>query len=320
MNEKKPGGRLILLIPALLILLAIVFIVVRLVIWDRSGNVELEEIEAGTYDYESLDIVFSVDADVLKEHGDDGTNDIVLIGNSYAVFSPSGPTIADMIAGMPDTKLTTLCYYYGQIADAANAYNNDDVSVWQAANLFEIVKALCTKDYSLQKRALDEEKVVTGEFYDALISTDLDKIDEVIIMYDSIDYRNSSVLYNPADKYDTSTYEGALRAAITRLQSDYPHLKIIVASPYLHGIIDDNGTDFTLATMKNYGNGNLSEYVMREYNIAMECCVSYADNFFGLITEKNVLDNCDKNTVYGLNENGIKLIGGHMTDFISRKY
>jgi len=318
MDEKKSGAKLILLIPALLILLAIVFIVIRLVIWDRSGNVELEEIEAGTYDYESLDIVFSVDADVLKEHGDDGTNDIVLIGNSYAVFSPSGPTIADMIAGMPDTNLTTLCYYYGQIADAANAYSNDDVSVWQAANLFEIVKALCTKDYSLQKRALDEEKVVTGDFYDALISTDLDKIDEVIIMYDSIDYRNSSVLYNPMDKYDTSTYEGALRAAITRLQSDYPHLKIVVASPYLHGIID--GSDFTLATMKNYGNGNLSEYVMREYNIAMECCVSYADNFFGLITEDNVLDNCDVSTVYNLNENGIKLIGNHMTDFLSRKY
>ena len=77
MSEKKPGGRLLLLIPALLILLAIVFIVVKLVIWDRSGNVELEEVEAGTYDYESLDIVFSVDAEVLTEHGDDGINDIV---------------------------------------------------------------------------------------------------------------------------------------------------------------------------------------------------------------------------------------------------
>ena len=320
MSEKKPGGRLLLLIPALLILLAIVFIVVKLVIWDRSGNVELEEVEAGTYDYESLDIVFSVDAEVLKEHGDDGINDIVLIGNSYAVSSPSGPTIADMIAGMPDTKLTTLCYYYGQITDTANAYGNNDVSVWQAANLFEIVKALCTKDYSLQKKALDQETVISEKLYDDLTSTDLDKIDEVIIMYDSIDYRTSAVLYNPTDKYDTSTYEGALRASITRLQSDYPHLKIIVASPYLHGIIDDNGADFTLATMKNYGNGNLSEYVMREYNIAMECCVSYVDNFFGLITEDNVLDNCDISTVYGLNENGVKLIGSHMTDFISRKY
>ncbi|MCR5116601.1 MAG: hypothetical protein K6A97_03740 [Lachnospiraceae bacterium] len=318
MNDTKKSSWKPQAIAGALILIVIAVIVVKLIIWDKSGNVELEEVEAGAFDYESLDIVFNVDQAILDSHPSDDVNDILLIGNESAASAPAGSSIVDMISGIDNTRVTSLTYYYSQVADATNAFGNSEVSFWQSANLYDLVKALCTNDYSLQKTALDNGEVVDQAFYDKLVSTDLDKIDTLIIFYDSIDYRKASVLYDPNDKYNTSTYEGALRAAITSIQSAAPHIKIIVASPYLHGVVNDDG--FEPATMINYGNGNLSEYVMREYNIAMECCVSYCDNFFGLITEDTMTKYCNDGTVYLLNGDGVKLIGNHMVEFIQRQY
>ena len=318
MNEKRKSSWKPQAIAGALILLIIVIMVVKLIIWDRSGNIELEEVEAGTFDYESLDIVFNVDQAILDDHGTDDVNDILILGNASAVMAPGGESIIDMISKIDNTRVTSFCYYYSQVADATNAFGNNDVSFWQCANLYDIVKALCSKDYTLQKTALDNGEVIDEEFYNKLISTDLDKIDTLIIFYDSIDYRQASVLYDPNDKYNTATYEGALRASITSIQSSAPHIKIIVASPFLHGVVDNE--DYVPATMINYGNGNLSEYVMREYNIAMECCVSYCDNFFGLVTEQNMLDYCDTGTIFYLTDKGTKLIGDHMVTFIQRKY
>lgn len=318
MNDTKKNSWKPQAIAGALILIVIAVIVVKLIIWDKSGNVELEEVEAGAFDYESLDIVFNVDKDILDAHPSDDVNDILLLGNESAASAPGGRSIVDMISEIDNTRVTSLTYYYSQVADATNAFGNSDVSFWQSANLYDLVKALCTNDYSLQKTALDNGEVIDQAFYDKLVSTDLDKIDTLIIFYDSIDYRKASVLYDPNDKYNTSTYEGALRAAITSIQSAAPHIKIIVASPYLHGVVNNDG--FEPATMINYGNGNLSEYVMREYNIAMECCVSYCDNFFGLITEDTMTKYCNDGTVYLLNADGVKLIGSHMVEFIQRQY
>ena len=82
MNEKSKSSWKPQAIAGALILVIIVVIVVKLVIWDRSGNIELEDVEAGTFDYESLDIVFNVDQSILDAHSSDDVNDILILGNA----------------------------------------------------------------------------------------------------------------------------------------------------------------------------------------------------------------------------------------------
>lgn len=315
MEKKKKSGWSLQLILFLLILAIIIFCAAKLIAWNNSGDIVLDYVEDGAYDYESLDIVFNVDPDILEEREDDGVNTILCIGNDFATRSPEGTSIAGMISGMENTELITLTAYSSLVADKVNAYNGLNKSYWQAANLYEIVYALCTGDYSLQKEALDKETNISPEFYDTLSAIDMDKIDSVFILYDSVDYRQRSILYDPDDKYNTSTYEGALRASITAIQTAYPHIRVIVGSPYLHGVVGDDTVD--AATLVNYGNGNLSEYVMRQYNIAMECCVSYEDNFFGLITEETMNYYCN---VYDLSGEGVEMIGNHIVEFLLKKY
>lgn len=315
-EKEKNGNWKLHILTALLMVGIIVFIIVKLQIWDKSGdNVVMEEVEAGTYDFESLDVVFNVDPEILESHGTDDVNTVLCLGNTLLIQEPDGISIADMIDNLDNTEVINLGCYHSQITDALNAYGTNEVTYWQANYLYDVVYALVNKDYSLQKESLDNGGYVEEAFYNLLTTVDLDEVDTVLIIYNSDDYRFASVLYDPEDKYNTSTFEGALRASITTLQEAYPHLRIVVGSPYLHGVIAEDNV--APATMINFGNGNLSEYVMREYNIAMECCVSFIDNYFGLINEENMNYYCNVDVISG---EGVELIGNHICEFLERKY
>ncbi|MCQ2519007.1 MAG: hypothetical protein MJ107_00605 [Lachnospiraceae bacterium] len=312
-EKKKISLNMIL---ALVIAGIVIFCGIKLYLWNNSGkDVVMEDVEDGAYDYESLDVVFTVDKEILENHGFDNINTILCIGNEVLTAKPEGTSLADIISTVPDSEMIVLSAYGTKVADAANCYNTNDVSVWQSGNLYDIIKALCYKDYSLQERALAEDAIISKDYYNTLISIDMDKIDTLFIMYDSVDYMKGSALYNPDDKFDTSYYEGAYRAAITTVQQMYPHIKIVIGSPYLHAtIVGDNVMPVTVI---DNGVCNLSEYVMRQYNIAMETCVSYDDNFFGLITEETMNYYCN---VDALNLTGIELIGNHIKEFLERDY
>lgn len=317
MEDKKQGGWKIHLIIALIILLIIGFGAYKLIVWNASDT-ELEEVEDGSFDYESLDVVFNVDKEILEEHGQDGINNILCIGDDLLIKNDyvGGDSILDIMRKeIENSEITALSLVGTLIADAQNSFLTNEVTPWQAGNLYDVVYALCNNNFELQKKALDREAIIDQKYYDTLTSVDMDKVDTVFIIYSSVDYVKSSTLYNPDNDYDTSTYEGALRAAITTLKSTYPHIRIVLGSPFLHGVIGYETVDS--ATTVNYGNGNLSEYIMRSYNIAMECCISYEDNFFGLINEETINYYCNVDT---LNNEGIRLIANHIVEYFEKKY
>lgn len=317
MKEKKPLGWNLHLLIALVILGIILFCAYRLIIWNASDT-ELEEVEAGSFDYESLDVVFTVDKEVLEEHGTDDINNILCIGDDLLIKNDyvGGDSILDIMRREIDnSEITALSLVGTKIADKQNSFLTNDVTYWQAGNLYEVVYALCNGNYDLQKQALDKGEVIDKAYYDTLTSVDMNEIDTVYIIYSSADYVQSSNLYDPNDDYNTATYEGALRASINTIKSAYPHIRIILGSPFLHGVI--SGETVVSATTVNYGNGNLSEYVMRSYNIAMECCISYEDNYFGLINEETINDYCNVDV---LNNDGIRFIANHIVEYFERKY
>ncbi len=329
-DDKKPEskgslkvfGRLkhkfnIHLIMILLMVAVVAFIIIKLVIWDHSGrNVVMEEVEEGAYDYENLDVVFYVDQDILEQHGSDDINTILCIGNEFLTQKPYlVPSIGERISEVPDVETILLAAPGTRVTDSQNAYNNNNITYWQAGNLYDIVYALCNHDFSLQKKLSDTGNTITKEYYNTLTSVDMDKVDTLLIMYNSVDYREVATLYNPDDPLDTASYEGALRASITAIQDSYPHIRIIIASPYMHSVIVGNNVE--PATLVNNGICNLSEYVNRLYNVSMEYCVSYIDNFYGVITENNMNDYANVDTLY---VPGIKLISKHINEYLQRKY
>ena len=80
-----------------------------------------------------------------------------------------------------------------------------------------------------------------------LSKTNFSSVDTIIIMYGTNDWAMDVKIDNANDRYDQSTYLGALRYGINKLQKAYPHLEILVAQPIL----------WTMGAMnsENYNNG-----------------------------------------------------------------
>lgn len=314
MEEKKKGSWMIQLIVFGIILAVAAVVIFRLIKWNNS-TVELEEVEAGSFDYESMDVVFPMVIEDNRE--DDGINKMLVISNHFFDIEADGVCMGDYLEDLPDTEVTVLNCYESRVGDIQNAFNNNDVSYWQASNVYDVCYALCNNDFSLQKAAMDNNAYITKDYYDKLTSVDMMEIDTVLICYTSVDYTMAVGLYNPSDPYDTVFYESALRASIKLLQETYPHLHIIIGSPFMHGVVYGDDAVTTPATKVSYGSGYLTEYVARAYSVAMECCVSFDDNFYNVITEDTFWELCPTGI---LTKEGIQVIGEHLHEYLQRKY
>lgn len=87
------------------------------------------------------------------------------------------------------------------------------------------------------------------------------------------DYFCGYPISNPQNLWDDTTYAGALRSAIDRLQSNYPDASILVMTPNLT-VLYDNGTQ----PLSEKG-GVLTEYVDAALQVAAEMNVMCLDNY-----------------------------------------
>ncbi|WP_373814641.1 phage tail spike protein [Jeotgalibaca porci] len=107
-----------------------------------------------------------------------------------------------------------------------------------------------------------------------LSNTNFNNVDAVIIMYGTNDWAMDVKLDNSSNQQDQSTYLGALRYGINKLQQAYPHLEILVAQPILWtmGSITSEGYNNSIGLkVRDYANGlnntlNIGVPVAQTYN------------------------------------------------------
>lgn len=66
--------------------------------------------------------------------------------------------------------------------------------------------------------------------YNIIQEVDFEEVDYVIVSYGLNDYFSDIPIY-PKEYYDLTSYVGALRHGVHKLQENYPHLKFILTSP-----------------------------------------------------------------------------------------
>lgn len=154
-------------------------------------------------------------------------------------------------------------------------------------SLVRLSEAIVTDDFLTQKALIaygDHYYDVMRQTLDyfeatvrALDKTDFSKVKYLVIEHGTNDYNRGVVLENLQDKYDESTYAGALRSSIERLQKAYPDLQIILMTPtwcYVtreYGFLNCDETDF--------GGGILEDFVNLEIEIAAEYDIPVLDNY-----------------------------------------
>lgn len=311
----KIHGLLLILMVAIIIL-----VISRLDEWNKRTVVIDTNIDPDAYATESYDLSFHVNEEILNQHEDDGVNKMLVVGNlGFTASAVADENVyKELQKKMPDWQIDSVCATNSLVTcpTVIDEEGNPGGNYWSPFSLYYIVKSLCSKDYTNQEYNIYENGAIelqhADEWLENFKSVNIEEYDTVMIMYASSDYYQTQTLYNPEDDFDITTFVGSLRATIELLQKEYPYIRIVVSSPYLT-YSEWNG-EKCLGTLTNFGSGTEAEYVTREYDVCTQYCVSFIDNYFNYITEKNYEEYLENN---GLNQKGIEAVANHIAEFMA---
>lgn len=276
----------------LLALILIVFasIAFKLLFWDKRIR-EDNEIESDTslnFDTEPLDSIVPLDSSGSEHFERDDELTILFLGNGFLAQDKDSETnMANIIA--KETGATVYnCSIPGSYLSMYNSsysqeYPYDAFSFYNMCTIFTVdnTKTISWADYHLNGLP-DEVK----EPLDLLQTIDPSKLDILCVCYDASDYLEQRNIYDEMNATNPSTFQGALSAGVQLVQEMLPQVRIIVMSPTYTYVVDDDG-NYTSPLSGDILKMSLVDYINYEYLACMESHVTFVDNFYGTIHEKN---------------------------------
>jgi hypothetical protein len=300
-----------------IMLLVILIIVFLLATWKIRNRVEVEiETDETAYEIENMDYIYY---QPIKDSDGDGKPYILVIGNNALQCSDSDLLLPDYIEEQTGYKVDYLYADNSTFSDKVNMELNYDE--WTAFSAVGIVDALVSKDFRKQNEYKNTHIYVHGEenqeYFNKVLNTiDLNEVDIVLFSYSLNDFFNgvpSGEIWDPG--YPERTFNGALRHVIPSLQKAYPHLRVMMTTPYLAYVRNDDGSIQLASSMVvSHYNGSKMAMDIIDYSVENNT-ISVIDNYFYKITEKNVTEYVDG---FNLNEKGLKLVGDHIIEIINQ--
>lgn len=267
-----------------IIVAVIVFSVVKLLIWN-SGTAELDRSETGSFEVEVLDQIFLLSDDKKEGHVFDDEETILFLGNDSFTFDQGDTGVVAQVA----SKLGAKCIiagFPGSTVSLKNPEFSEDY-VADAYSFYNVANSIVNQDYSLQDKYVDQFDDYTFRgSTDRLKTTDMDKVDTIVIYYNAQDYLNLRIGMNPDNEFDPITYRGALNAGIKAIQDKYPYIRIVCMSFTMCYAYDSAG-QLVSGDRYDFGNGKLTTYHQFMIDVSGERGVSFIDNYYGTIHEDN---------------------------------
>lgn len=300
----------IIIITTILITFGIsIFILLR---WDKGVESTFDPDYISTeFDIEELDFIMYVDPAILKERKDDGELHILCLGNNPFTDMSGATSLAELIADK--TGGTT---YNGAFPDSTIATKSQPENLNEFFSLFYVTMALVYNDYRhLEEAALKtpDKRYITA--VNTLKALDMEKIDIILIMYDTTDYNRLSPSHNPENDYDLSAYTGSLRTSIESIKDRFPHIRIILMSHSYALHLNEDG-ELLSGTITDLGHGNVPHYLIMGYNVALNTGITFIDNYFGTIHEENYHEYMIDHMRY--NDSGRSKLAGRAAEIILR--
>ncbi|MGN0376372.1 MAG: hypothetical protein ACI4ED_01935 [Suilimivivens sp.] len=288
LKEHKKGFKVnIHIIMILAILLIAGVSIYRLVKWNQGTKLHDYDSEADTseFDVETLDMIIPLDSSRLQGHEDDGVTTILCLGNNPFSDDRSETGLATKIAEKTNSVVYDCSFPNSSAACKYPVYNPEYTR--DHFNFYYVVECFRNNEFTaINSIAGDEPDPRFQEAVDVMKTVDMDKVDIMIIMYDSTDYNIGTPSDNPDNPYDVTAFTGGLRTTLTNIQNTWPYIRIFVMSPTYAQYMDEDG-NLHNGTITDLGNGTLNHYLLKEVDAAMDCGVSIIDNYFGTINEDN---------------------------------
>lgn len=317
-NEKKKGGfhfnlHMILII---VILLIAAFSVYRLNRWNKGTTPESnDDVDTSQFDVEALDMIIPMDSSRLEGREDDGVTTILCLGNNPFSDDRSGDGLAAKIGKKTDAVVYDCSFPDSSAALKYPVYNPEYTK--DHFNFYYVVECFRNNEFTaITSIANDEPDPRYSEAAEVMKTVDMDKVDIIVVMYDSTDYNNGVTTDNPDNPNDVTAYTGGIRTTLQNIQSTWPHIRIFVMSHSYAQYKDEDGTLYNGAT-KDIGNGTLNHYLVKEVDAVMDCGVSIIDNYYGTINEDNYKKYMADHMRY--NDAGRELLADRIAEIINTR-
>lgn len=289
-KEDSPSGRGFKINFHIILILAIVIIasisVYRLVKWNQGTQLEdNSNVDTSEFDIETLDMIIPMDSSRLEGHEEDDVTTILCLGNNPFSDDRSENGLAAKIAEKTDSVVYDCSFPDSSAACKYPVY--DPSYTRDHFNLYYVVESFRNNEFTaINSIAGDEPDPRYQEAVDVMKTVDMDKVDVIIIMYDSTDYNNGTPSDNPDNPYDVTAFTGGLRTALDNIRTTWPFIRVYVMSPTYAQYQDEDG-ELHNGTITDLGNGTLNHYLVKECEAAIDCSASFIDNYFGTINEDN---------------------------------
>lgn len=300
---------------ALIVLIAAVGII-KLVRWNKGSESGYDPNEISTeFDTEPEDYFVPLSSATAKLQKDDGITTTLLLGNgALAKTKKEADSIGKQLEKMTGGKVYDASLDHTYLSVKNVVYDEE----YQADvfSLYWISQCIASGNFQLLEdnaRSWEGDESVQ-ETVAMLKNLDMSEVDVITIMYDYHDYESGRLLAGPYDEAMAATCCGCLLQSIRLLQQTYPHIRIIVSSPYFAYAEDDNDIMQPGSTY-DMGQGTLADYMIAYKNIAVNSNVSFIDNYFGTITEDNYKQYLEENN-QRLNEKGRSAIAERIAAYI----
>lgn len=317
--KKKKGGFCLnfhIIIIAVILLIAGIS-VYRLVKWNQGTqpDSDLEDIDTSEFDIETLDMILPMDAADLEGHEDDGVTNILCLGNNAFADDRSENGLAARIASRTGANVYDCSFPDSSAACKYPVYNPEYPN--DHFNFYYVIECLRNQEFT----AIGSIAGSTGDYrytesVAVMESLDMDKVDIMVIMYDSTDYNQGTPSDNPDNPYDVTAFTGGIRTTLKNIRTTWPHIRVFVMSPTYAQYLDENG-EMHSGTRHDIGNGTLNHYLVKELEATMDCGVSFIDNYFGTINEDNyrgyMLDHMHYNNA------GRDMLGDRIADIVNNR-
>lgn len=294
--------------------------VIMLVRWnkgtDSNREADIEQVDPSEFDIETLDMIIPMDSARMNGHDEDGELNILCLGNNPFTDDRSETGLASLIA-----QKTGATVYDAAFPDSSMAFHNYpivDSFPWDHYNLPSLTNLLLAQNFITLDSALNyvEDKSLYEPGIEAIKSVDMNKIDVVVIMYDSTDYNLGMPCVNEQVKDDVTSFAGGLTFFLEVVNQYWPHIRVFVMTPTYAQYMDEDGKLYS-GTTKDIGNGALPYYVQNEINATVGEGYSVIDNYYGTINEENYSEYMIDHMHY--NNAGREKLADRIADVINNK-
>lgn len=305
----------VILIAAILLIAAIS--VYRLNKWNQGTNLSDDDtnVDTSQFDIEVLDMILPMDSARLEGREDDGITTILCLGNNPFSDDRDKTGLAAQIADKTGAVVYDCAFPDSSAACKFPVYNPEYTK--DHFNFFYVVECFRNNEFTaINSIANDEPDPRFAETVETMKTVDMDKVDVLLVMYDSTDYNIGTPSDNPDNPMDVTAFTGGLRTTLENIKATWPYIRIYLMSPTYAQAVDENGK-LSNGTITDMGNGTLNHYMIKEADVAMDCGVSFIDNYYGTINEDNYKEYMSDHMHY--NDKGREKLADRIADIINNR-